>query len=583
MPVLKVLRYFGFKIFYLSIDSNSDFKKNSIANKLKNNNIYPLPIEFEKEISSKSSHALCYGDSDRIAYKTNIKLNPEKNLRKYCDLFSINESETKKLRILFQDFISYKHCRISGKVGVWSNLYPSKKIIYVGLKFTDFYTTNTGNNIYKIVIPIDILNYFIKEIKNTFLSFLSFKFGKNKNRILNKQNSKELVKKNVAFVVHKGLLYNPSKEGLLYEKTLYYSEDQNSQFNKYNILHLDYSNFSANDQNISWVCLKKIKIPKIKIFFKTLTAVIKKFYLIRNWSTFLGWILCIQQYNTYLKYCERIKIFKSLKLAIIDFDTLCPKTLILAFHKNNIKTISTQARFVSAFSPHGTNVHILLHTYYTSSKYTANVIKKSEYFDVKNIITMGQYKSDSIQLYKKQAVPKEISSAKEHGKKIIIALGHHSTNNWFDSYSDPVLNWSAQKNFLNDMFLLSKKLDNTFIVLRYKSLDWLNNTDFSNILEKLNNAGNIIFSKNYKEPDYSYKLCSHADLVIAKQTSLGDECLSNGSPVLFYEYTHNMKGIFMDMPNYMPEKFKCYNFIDLLEKSKSILFQNSDKFKQKYR
>ena len=36
----------------------------------------------------------------------------------------------------------------------------------------------------------------------------------------------------------------------------------------------------------------------------------------------------------------------------------------------------------------------------------------------------------------------------------------------------------------------------------------------------------------------------------------------------------------MDMPNYMPEKFKCYNFIDLLEKSKSILFQNSDKFKQ---
>ena len=49
--------------------------------------------------------------------------------------------------------------------------------------------------------------------------------------------------------------------------------------------------------------------------------------------------MCIQQYNTYIKYLEVIKKFKNLKIALIDYDCLCPKTLILALEKKNIRTI----------------------------------------------------------------------------------------------------------------------------------------------------------------------------------------------------------------------------------------------------
>ena len=99
------------------------------------------------------------------------------------------------------------------------------------------------------------------------------------------------------------------------------------------------------------------------------------------------------------------------------------------------------------------------------------------------------------------------------------------------------------------------------------------------ILKKIDVCDNIIISTNYVESFYSYKLCANADLIIAKHTSLADECLSHEIPVLFYEYTHNMKGIISDAFDYSPSGLMCYNFEELLEKSKSLLFDNSSKLK----
>ena len=147
----------------------------------------------------------------------------------------------------------------------------------------------------------------------------------------------------------------------------------------------------------------------------TLLACVKTCYLIRSWSGFLGWLLLIKQYSTYIKYCEVIKKFKNLKIAIIDYDILCPKTLILALEKNNIKTIATQERFIGTFYTSFSNV--IVDTYYVASEFAANFIKKSKFYDIENIIPVGQYRSDYISLYKKKIIPEEISKAKENGKK----------------------------------------------------------------------------------------------------------------------------------------------------------------------
>ena len=86
-----------------------------------------------------------------------------------------------------------------------------------------------------------------------------------------------------------------------------------------------------------------------------------------------------------------------------------------------------------------------------------------------------------------------------------------------------------------------------------------------------------MISNNYVEFRYSYKLCANADLIIAKHTSLADECLAKGIPVIFHEYTHNTKKLVLDYPHFLPKDFICYNFEELLEKSKFLLFSNSSK------
>ena len=349
--------------------------------------------------------------------------------------------------------------------------------------------------------------------------------------------------------------------------------------NKYNLLHLDYSNYLSPERNIHWICLGKEHVSSMKIFFKILYAAIKNLYLVRSWSTFLVWVLLIQQYGTYVKYCEVIKKFKGLKIAIIDYDHLCPKTLLLAFKKNNIKTAATQERFITTFYTSFSNV--MVDTYYAASEYTANFVKKSKYYDVKNVVPVGQYRTDYISLYKKDALPKEISSAKNNGKKILVILGYHSFNHWFESYVDPLINWTAQLNFLEDCIKLSQNLDNTFVILRFKSLGWSTNSFFKDVIDKINNSENIIISTNYKDSYYSYMLCANADLVIAKHTSIADECLAKEIPVLFHEYTHNMKKLVVVFPNYLSSELICYNFQELYQKSKSILFSDSTKLEEK--
>lgn len=583
LPIAKILKYFKFNVYYLLVDEKSNSKKIELADKLKNNNIYPLPLEFEKKILPEHK-SLIEHDPEEIAYKKNIKLVPEKFIKKYCKIFSIDEKEGIKIRLLIQDFIFNKQKTVSGILGIWASLHKEKKIIYVSFDFKCFYISETNKNIKSIVIPLNLIGYFIKSSKRLFIYiFYKFKEKKNKgksNEDLNYNNFEELSKKPVAFIAHKGLGYGTNENNKLYDKSFYYSNDKNSYLNKNNILHLDYSNYPKPSENIFWVSLKKTKVSRGLIFIKTLLACVRTFYLIRNWPTFLGWLLCMQQYNSYLKYYFAIKKFKSLKIALLDYDILCPKPLILALEKNNIKTVATQERFLHSFFSSYAN--LIVNTYYTISEYTADIINKSKYFYVQNLIPVGQYRSAYLAKYKNTEIPKEINKAKNEGKKILVVLGFEPPKNWFESYTSLVSNWSSQISFLDDILKLSKNLDNTFIIIRYKGFECpiRANPYFSSMLKKIEQSQNLILSNVFSESFYSYKLCANADLVIAKHSSIADECLSNEIPVLFYDYTHNLKGLASSIFNYSPSELMCYNFEDLLKRSKSLLFDKSTEFKK---
>ena len=157
VPMLKALSYFKLNVYYLYIIAGTDIKKNEIAAKLKKNNIYPLPIELEKKISPNPGLKILFSDPGEFSYKKNIKLVPDVNLKKYSNLFSIKEKNTKKLRLLIQDFVYPMQITVSSPLEIWSALYPREKIIFVSFNFKYFYMPDMDRNIFKIIIPVDLL------------------------------------------------------------------------------------------------------------------------------------------------------------------------------------------------------------------------------------------------------------------------------------------------------------------------------------------------------------------------------------------------------------------------------------------
>ena len=49
----------------------------------------------------------------------------------------------------------------------------------------------------------------------------------------------------------------------------------------------------------------------------------------------------------------------------------------------------------------------------------------------------------------------------------------------------------------------------------------------------------------------------------------------NKIPVLFHDYTHNLKKINADAFDYSPSRLMCYTFEELLERTKTLLFSDS--------
>ncbi len=144
-----------------------------------------------------------------------------------------------------------------------------------------------------------------------------------------------------------------------------------------------------------------------------------------------------------------------------------------------------------------------------------------------------------------------------------------------------LLNWKASRLFLEDMYQLSKDLKDCKIIIRLKNDTSYQIPYFKKIIKKIESKKNIEIDKK-NETEHSYKICSKADLIISKHTSLADECISRGIPVIFYDYTHNMKGMIKGAFNYDNSGMISTNYKDMLIKTKNFISSNKSKINRKF-
>ena len=67
----------------------------------------------------------------------------------------------------------------------------------------------------------------------------------------------------------------------------------------------------------------------------------------------------------------------------------------------------------------------------------------------------------------------------------------------------------------------------------------MHSENMTKIKEKMDKIDNIIIDREYEKSERSYDLAVISDLILAKYTSIGDECLALGIPVIFHDYAVN--------------------------------------------
>ena len=551
---LKVFQFIKIKTYYLKLTSSNN---NYLANKLKQINILPLQLEHEEKLSSD-----IFSDSDSDPKKKNIRIINSFINNKISNLFlkEIGFKSKNVTKILINDYIVKYRIKENASIKYWHQANHLKKIIYIIFDLEKFFFVDKNKNLFKIYIPLDFL-VFVKKILSKIFYFFFYKvyYSFKINNYSNKINKKKLFK--IAYILHGNNFYG-EKNRILYNKDLYYSKNI-EVLKKKNIIHFGYLNKDiTNIENY-------ININKFKDYynFKPYIFLYRSFFLIKKFSDLILIKILFIELCNFIYFRKFIKNYSSLKLAIIDYDILCPKILILAFQSLKIKTLSTQERFIASFY---NTFSVISDYYFTSSNYINKVFRNNKFILVKNFISVGQYRVDKFKKYKNSRIYEVNNLNNIKNKKIIIALGYQSISDWFLSDSNPLLNISSQKLFLNDMIKLSENLKDCFIIIRLKSLDGPSLSFFDNELKIIKNSKKITLSFS-NTAEYQYSLCSKADLVIAKHTSLLDECISFGIPCLIYDYTHNLGSIIKKTFDYNKSRIICGNYSELFKRSYEIL------------
>ena len=177
---------------------------------------------------------------------------------------------------------------------------------------------------------------------------------------------------------------------------------------------------------------------------------------------------------------------------------------------------------------------------------------------------VGQVRTDHL-FNKKKPKPKNIKKSK-FSKKVLI-LDHHIENNFENQKFSPILNWKNDISFRNQILSLAEIHPKIKFIFRGKNCDWLTSRFHENVVAKAKRLPNVSVDTDYSLNYWkSYHLCAAVDLIIARPTSLAEECISKGLDVIVMDYGINYRTCLSKFLPKLLRKYYCHSFDELNER-----------------
>jgi hypothetical protein len=572
-----LFRMLGFKSIFLKI-----------SRRLKNEKFLNLLSGIDISIVDYSSFK--YYDwsklvslSAQLSKNVYSKMFDNNELKKYEAFFQEVEDIDKKLKVVIINILIGMFGGLA-EVLICAEYYKKKfKLIRIYTKSNGFVRIALGDEEYQHIKNISQSAFFYLPIIFTLtrraaslaIKYLLRLFKRsylydNKN-MLNEQKQ-NFSKYEVLYFPHQGVAY-----GDLFLKDQFYMSDPSCPFHRRNILHIEYQKLADEETNKNIVSFYEENnvpycyTPGFNLYglknrlFRNLSCLLNRNIFRRNGS-FLKVILVLYVYNQYNGYFRFLSKFKNAKIALVGYDILFPKVLSMALSAKGITTIATQERLVPGYY---NNFNVMLDYYFVINESIKDRLYSSEASYVKTVVPIGPIRSDLLNGFKKKSYDSKIVDKKKY--KLVIAYDFHSVKDCFEDNSSQAINWENNLLFYNDLIKLCKDFPDIYIVIRGKNDIWCSLPAFSEVYEDIMKIPNIEINRDYSEMDISYKLASQADLIIAKPTSIGDEALACGIPVLFHDYSQNMKQMVSSVFNYDNYPVFVYSYSDLKSRMQGII------------
>jgi hypothetical protein len=355
---------------------------------------------------------------------------------------------------------------------------------------------------------------------------------------------------------HKGMFYLNNLKDIFYSKTNFF-------FKKQNIIHAEWS-FKEVDRNtidfykknniyyIFWDSLKSTKYIFL-LFINFTTNNFTNFIKYFRYNIFFHIFSSIYHINSAE---EKLSTFKNLKIALIGYDILFPVELSLALKKKNIITISVQDRIATVSL---SNKMILDH-YFVLGHQTLKILKKRMSNTITNFYKSYPLKIDKIKVVKSKPFKKKLNC-------LVIDFHSVGAENWYIN-GRSINNWKHNDKFYKFIIKLSQKYKNINFLIKSKDYNWTANKYFGETLSTIYNSKNIKIMKDFT-PEDSLLV---ADFGLARHSSLSDELLYLGKPVIIYDLG-GYPSSFFDFSN----RIICHNDIAVVKKI-DFLLKNFKRF-----
>ncbi len=248
--------------------------------------------------------------------------------------------------------------------------------------------------------------------------------------------------------------------------------------------------------------------------------------------------ILFRQWRRFEAYRTSLHRFENARIALVGYEMLFPAPLSLALESRGIHSVATQERLLASTCYR--NWNYIVETYLVASKRVARQIESDPGKCVKTLIPIGLVRSDLIRQFQLEAPDEDATLDAQHEPLTkVVVFDFHSVRDRETNSRTLVNNWRSNRAFYEDIIRLADEFTTARFTIRSKNSDWLNMDEFADIVEAIDRRPNIDIDRNDGRMLASYRLAARADAIIARHTSIADECMAAGKPTLICDHLPN--------------------------------------------